>query len=69
LFLVSGSGVSVEGEDALVVAAVPAAGVGDVGVPGVPERAGDQVADGCEGRGLVPVRAFCWSSLKVLSRT
>jgi len=56
--LVSGSGVSVKGEDALVVAAVPAAGVGDVGEPGMPERAGDQVADGCEGRWLVPGADF-----------
>ena len=52
------SGVSVQGEDALVVAGMPAAGVGDVGVSGVPERAGDQVADGREGRGLVPGADF-----------
>jgi hypothetical protein len=54
VFPVPVSGVSVEGEDALVVAAVVAAGVGDVGEPGVPEGAGDQVADSGVGTGLVP---------------
>jgi hypothetical protein len=37
--------VSVEGEDALVVAAVVAAGGGDVGVPFPAECADDEVAD------------------------
>jgi hypothetical protein len=46
--------VSVEGEYALVVAAVVAAGVGDVGEPGAAECACDQVADGGAGIGLVP---------------
>ena len=69
VFSVSGSDVSVEGEDALVVAAVPAAGMGDVGVPGMPERAGDQVAYGGEGVRLVPGADLCWSSPNVLSRT
>jgi hypothetical protein len=46
--------VPVEGKDALVVAAVVAAGVGDVGEPGAAEGAGDQVADGGIGIGLVP---------------
>jgi hypothetical protein len=54
LFLMSGSYVSVEGEDALVVAAVVAAGVGDVGEPGAAESVGYQVADGGVGIGLVP---------------
>jgi hypothetical protein len=40
LFSMSGSCVSVEGNDALVVAAVVAAGVGDVGEPGTAEGAG-----------------------------
>ena len=43
-----------EDGDALVIAAVVAAGVGDVGVPGTAEGAGDQVADGGVGVGLVP---------------
>src|SRR5437764_5839849 len=38
-------GVSVKGQDALVVASVVAAGVGDVGVSGAAECAGDEVAD------------------------
>src|ERR1700750_1280645 len=46
--------VCVEGEYALVVAAVVAAGVGDVGEPGVAECACDRVADGGAGIGLVP---------------
>ena len=52
--LVSVSRVAIEGEDALVVAAVIAAGVGDAGEPGAAESAGDQVADGRVGIGLVP---------------
>jgi hypothetical protein len=48
------SGVSVEGEDALVIAAVVAAGVGDVGEPGAAEGAGNQVADGGIGIRLAP---------------
>jgi len=48
------SGVSVEGKDALVVAAVVAAGAGDAGEPGAPEGADGQVADGSVGAGLVP---------------
>jgi hypothetical protein len=48
------SGVSVQGEDALVVAGMPAAGVGDVGVAGPAEGTGGQVADGGVGVGLVP---------------
>ena len=46
--------VSVEGEYALVVAAVVAAGVGDVGEPGAVECACDQVADGGAGIGGGP---------------
>src|SRR5262249_8213755 len=48
------SGVSIEGEDAPLVAGVQAAGVGDVGVAGAAEGAGGRVADGGEGIGLVP---------------
>jgi hypothetical protein len=47
-------GVSVKGEDALVVASVMAAGVGDVGVSGAAERTGDEVADASHRVGLVP---------------
>jgi hypothetical protein len=54
LFLMSGSCVSVEGEDALVVAAVVAAGVGDVGEPGAAESADGEVTDSRVGIGLVP---------------
>src|SRR6266849_543913 len=54
VFPVPVSGVSVEGEDALVVVAVVAACVGDVGEPGVAEGAGDQVAESGVGAGLVP---------------
>ena len=43
-----------ESKDALVVAAVVAAGVGDVGVPSAPGGPDDQVADGGVGAGLVP---------------
>jgi len=68
LFLVSVSGVSLKGEDALVVAAVVEAGVGDVGEPGTAESASDQVADGSVGIGLVPVRTRWRSSPNVLSR-
>src|SRR5512135_3397710 len=46
--------ISVEGEYALVVAAVVAAGVSDIREPGTAECAGDQVADGGIGIGLVP---------------
>ena len=52
------SGVSVEGEDALVGAAVVAAGGGDVGVSFPAECAGDEVADGGVGVGLVPGAGF-----------
>jgi hypothetical protein len=54
VFPVPVSGVSVEGEDALVVAAVVAAGVGDGGESCVAEGAGDQVAESGVGIGLVP---------------
>lgn len=54
LFSMSGSRVSVEGEDALVVAAVVAAGVGDVGEADAAESADGEVADGRVGVGLVP---------------
>jgi len=54
LFLMSGSCVSVKSEDALVVAAVVATGVGGVGEPSAAESAGVQVADGGVGVGLVP---------------
>jgi hypothetical protein len=49
----SASGVSVEGEDALVVAGMKTPGVGDAGAPGAAEGADDQVADGGVGIGLV----------------
>jgi hypothetical protein len=42
-------GVSVEGDDSLVVACVVAAGVGDVGEARVAGRADDEVADGGAG--------------------
>lgn len=48
------SGVSVQREDAPLVAAVVAAGVGDVRVPGAAEGADDEVADRRVGIGLVP---------------
>jgi hypothetical protein len=48
----SGSCVSVEGQDALVIAVV--AGVGDVGKAGAADGAGGEVADGSVGTGLVP---------------
>jgi hypothetical protein len=54
LFLMSGSRVSAEGEDALVVAAVVTAGVGDVGEAGAAESADGEVADSRVGVGLVP---------------
>ena len=47
-------GVSVQGEDALVVADVVATGVGDVGKPGAAAGADDEVADGGVGVWLVP---------------
>ena len=50
----SGSCVSVEGQDALVIAAVVAAGVGDVGKADAAEGADGEVADGSVGIGLVP---------------
>src|SRR5262249_44684916 len=46
-------GVSVQGEDASLVAGLVSAGVGDCGLPGAAEGAGDQVADGGPGIGLV----------------
>jgi hypothetical protein len=46
LFLISGSYVSVEDEDALVIAAVVAAGVGDVGEADAAESADGEVATG-----------------------
>ena len=53
LFLMSGSCLSVEGQDALVIAAVVAASVGDVGKAGAAEGADGEVADGSVGIGLV----------------
>lgn len=46
LFLMSDSCVSVEGQDALVIATVVAAGVGDVGKASAAEGADGEVADG-----------------------
>jgi hypothetical protein len=54
LFFMPVSVVSVEREYALVVAAVVAAGVGDVREAGAAEGAGDQVADGGIGVRLAP---------------
>jgi hypothetical protein len=53
VFRVPVSGVSAEGEDALVVAPVVTAGVGQVGEPMAAECAGDEVADGGVGVRLV----------------
>ena len=50
----SGSCVSVEPENALVVAAVVTTGVGCVGEPGAAEGTDDEVADGSVCIGLVP---------------
>jgi hypothetical protein len=58
MFLVPDSGVSVESEGALVVAAVIAAGMGDVGVSLPAECAHDEVADGGVGVRLVPGAGF-----------
>jgi hypothetical protein len=59
MFLDLCSGVAVEGEDALVVAGVVAAGVGNAGIPGVAEGADDEIADGGIGMGLVPGADTC----------
>jgi len=48
--------------DALVVAGVPAAGVGDVGVAGMAEGAGDRLRMAAQALGWFPVRACCRSS-------
>jgi hypothetical protein len=56
--LLPGLEVSVEGEDALVVAAVVAAGGGDVGVSFPAERADDEVADAGMGVRLAPGAGF-----------
>ena len=51
-------GVSVEGEDALVVACVVAAGVSDVREAGLARRADGEVADGGVGGGLAACPCF-----------
>ena len=66
---VSVSVVSVEGEDALVVASVVAAGVGHVGEPLPAECAGDEVADGGAGVRLVPGADALVVFTEVTSRT
>jgi len=58
MFPVPVSGISVEGEDALVVACVIAAGVGDVGEAFPADGADDEVADDGAGAGLVPGAGF-----------